>query len=246
MIKTVLVEDEPHSLERLREVLQGAPDLDIVGEATDGLSAIELINELQPELVFLDIHMPGCNGFEVLSRLSCRPMVVFVTAFDQFALKAFEASAVDYLLKPSSRERILQSVARVLERKKPVDAHLLDALRSALGKPQYLRRFLVKIGEEILVVPERDVLCFQAEDKYVNLVTEGRTFVTDFTLKDLEQRLDPECFARIHKSTIVALSRVKKLTRWFQGSLVVILDDHAGTRLSVGRNYVESFRLRLG
>jgi DNA-binding LytR/AlgR family response regulator len=246
VIRTLIAEDEPHSLERLRGILTTRPDLEIVGEATDGPSAVALIEALKPELLFLDIHMPGCDGFEVLARIAHRPMVVFVTAYDEYALKAFDANAVDYLLKPSSRERILEAVDRVLARRKTLDGNLVETLKAALGPQSHLRRFLVKVGDEILVIPEAEVLCFQAEDKYVNLQTEGRSFITDFTLKELEQRLDPERFVRIHKSTIIALQRVSRISKWFQGEQIVVLDDKAGTRLKVGRSYVESFRARMG
>ncbi|MDP2876176.1 MAG: LytTR family DNA-binding domain-containing protein [Holophaga sp.] len=246
MIRTVLAEDEPHSLERLRGVLAARPDLEIVGEATDGPSAAALVEALHPDLLFLDIHMPGCDGFEVLSRLEHRPMVVFVTAYDEYALKAFDANAVDYLLKPSSRKRIFEAVDRALARRKTMDGHLFETLKAALAPQSHLRRFLVKVGDEILVIPEAEVLCFQAEDKYVNLLTEGRSFITDFTLKELEQRLDPERFVRIHKSTIIALHRVSRISKWFQGEQIVVLDDKVGTRLKVGRSYVENFRNRMG
>lgn len=246
MIRTLIAEDEPHSLERLRAVLATRGDLEIVGVAQDGLSAVALVDALKPELLFLDIHMPGCDGFEVLARVAHRPLVVFVTAYDDYALKAFDANAVDYLLKPSSRERILEAVDRVMARRRVLDGNLIETLKAALHPQSYLRRFLVKVGDEILVIPEADVLCFQAEDKYVNLVTEGRSFITDFTLKELEQRLDPERFARIHKSTIIALRRISRISKWFQGEQIVVLDDKAGTRLKVGRAYVEGFRTRLG
>lgn len=246
MIRTLLAEDEPHSLERLRNVLAARADLEIVGEATDGPMAVALVDALRPELLFLDIHMPGCDGFEVLGRIAHHPMVVFITAYDEYALKAFDANAVDYLLKPSSKERILEAVDRVVARRKPLDVNLVATLKAALGSQTYLRRFLVKVGDEILVIPEADVLSFQAEDKYVNLQTEGRRFITDFTLKDLEQRLDPERFVRIHKSTIIALSRVSRIAKWFQGEQIVVLDDKAATRLKVGRTYAEAFRMRMG
>ena len=245
-IRALIAEDEPHSLERLRGVLATRTDLEIVGEATDGPSAVVLIDALKPDLLFLDIHMPGCDGFEVLARIAHRPLVVFVTAYDEFALKAFDANAVDYLLKPSSRERILEAVDRVVARGKTLEGNLVETLKAALSPQTYLRRFLVKVGDEILVIPEADVLCFQAEDKYVNLQTDGRSFITDFTLKDLEQRLDPARFVRIHKSTIIALHRVSRISKWFQGEQVVVLDDKAGTRLKVGRSYVENFRVRMG
>lgn len=246
MIRTLLAEDEPHSMERLRGVLADCPELELVGEAKDGLGAVALVDALKPDLVFLDVQMPGCDGFEVLARIQHRPMVVFVTAFDAFALRAFEAGAVDYLLKPSSRERILETVKRVLQRHQPMDAATAVKLKAAAVPSARLQRFLVKVGDEVLVVPDQDVLAFQAEDKYVNLLTEGRVFITDYTLKDLEQRLDPERFVRIHKSTIVALPRIKKIAKWFQGEQVVVLDDRAETRLRVGRTYAEVFRERMG
>lgn len=245
MIKVVIAEDEPHSLERLRSVLAARPDLEIVGEAGDGLSAVACIDALKPDLLFLDIHMPGCDGFEVLSRIAHRPLVVFVTAYDEHALRAFDANAVDYLLKPSSRERILEAVDRVVARRTMLDGRLVETLKAALGPPSFLRRFLVKVGDEVLVIPESEVVAFQAEDKYVNLLTDGRSFITDFTLKELEQRLDPARFARIHKGAIIALDRVSRISKWFQGEQVVVLNDRAGTRLKVGRSYAEDFRARM-
>lgn len=244
-IKTVIVEDERHSLERLRDVLSGFDQLEISGEATDGLGAVEVIDRVKPELVFLDIQMPGGNGFEVLARISVRPMVIFVTAYDQYALKAFEENAVDYILKPSSRERIAAAVERVVSRHRLVDSQLLETLREALSKRRFIQRFVVKAGDEILIIPESDVFYFKAEDKYVFVCTDGKEFIIDLTLKELELRLDPDIFCRIHKSSIVSLNKIKRITRWFHGEHIIELNDRNCTRLKLGRNFHRSFTEKL-
>jgi DNA-binding LytR/AlgR family response regulator len=244
-IKTVIVEDERHSLERLRDVLSSFEGLEIAGEATDGLTAVKTIDKIRPDLVFLDIQMPGCSGFEVLARISIRPMVIFVTAYDQYALKAFDENAVDYILKPSSRERIAAAVERALARHQLMDSQLLEALREALFKRQYLQRFLVKVGDEMLIIPESEVFYFKAEGKYVFLRTDAKEFIIDMTLKELEQRLDPDLFCRVHKSHIVSLSKIKKISKWFHGEQLIEVSDRNSTRLRLGRNFQAKFREKL-
>lgn len=243
--RTLLVEDERHSLERLKDVLSTHPELEVVGEASNGPSAIALIDQLKPDLIFLDIQMPGCTGFEVLSRIQHRPMVIFMTAYEQFALKAFDENAVDYVLKPSSRERITQAVEKALQRQRPLDAQLLALLQGATQRRTYLKRFMVRTGDDLVILPEEDVLWIRAEDKYVFLSTADREYLTDFTLKELEQSLDPEVFIRIHKSHMVAIRAIRKVSRWLQGEYTVELSDPAGTKLKLGRAYQEAFRLKL-
>ncbi len=242
---TVLVEDEPHSLERLKKLLREFDELQIVGEATDGLKAIEVIDELKPDLVLLDIQMPGANGFEVLEKITCRPMVIFVTAYDDYAIKAFENNAVDYLLKPTSSDRVGKAVRRVLQRGQSIDPGLIATLQSAVARGNYLTRFSVNHGDEILIIPADEVHFFQAKDKCVFLATADRNFVFEMTLKELEQSLDPDTFCRIHKSHIVALGKVHKLKRWFNNDLIVQVADGKKTELRVGRGYREELMRRL-
>ncbi|MBN1826640.1 MAG: response regulator transcription factor [Candidatus Eisenbacteria bacterium] len=244
-IRTLLVEDELHSLERLKTLLAERTEIELVGEAMDGLQAITLIDERKPELVFLDIQMPGATGFEVLERIAHKPMVIFMTAYDEYAIKAFEANALDYILKPSSVGRVAEAVARALERRRIVDTRFLASLREAVEREPYLKRFAVNRADEILLITEADVYCFKAEEKCVLLCTEDEEHFIDMTLKELESRLDPAVFCRIHKSHIVSLEKVKKIQRWFHGDLVVQLEDAKKSTLKVGRSYREELRRRL-
>lgn len=246
ILRTVMVEDEPHARARLRDLLANFPEVTVAGEAGDGEQAVSLIERLRPDLVLLDIEMPGLSGLEVLRRLDHRPLVIFITAYDQYAVQAFEANAVDYLLKPFTGERLGQALERVRQRNRFIDADLLEELQRRLRPREYLHHFAVKCGEEILLVPEDEVFFFLAEDKYVFLHTAGRRFFYDATLKELENRLDPERFLRIHKSAIVAVGKVRKLKRSLMGDYQTVLGDDKATILRVGRSFLAAAKSRLG
>ncbi len=246
ILRIVIVEDEPHARERLRDLLAVINGVEVIGEAGDGARAVEVIDRLQPDLVLLDIEMPGFSGLEVLQRLRHRPWVIFTTAYDQYAVPAFEANAVDYLLKPFTAERLGQALERVRQRGRFINENLLEELQRRLQPRQYLHHFVVKHEEEILLVPEDDVFFFLAEDKYVFLYTAKRRFFYDATLKELESRLDPERFLRIHKSTIVAVKQVQKLKRSLVGDFQVVFGDDKATTLRVGRSFLAAVRSHLG
>jgi len=236
-VRSVIVEDEPHSLERLKTLLRGFPQIEIVGEAMDGDAAVEVINDRKPELVFLDIHLPGASGFEVLSRIAHHPGVIFVTAYDQYAIEAFEANALDYIMKPLSEERLGKAIERATQSGRGLDQTTMEILKDIARQKQYACRFAVKLQDEILLIPRSDVYFFQAEDKYVFLHTRDRKFFYDATLKKLEEMLDPNLFCRVHKSTIVALDHIGKLKKSFLGEYVIELTDRPPTRLKVSRTY---------
>jgi DNA-binding LytR/AlgR family response regulator len=244
-INTLIAEDEQHSLERLRGLLQEFEELRLIGTAADGISAIKKIDDLKPDLVFLDIQMPGANGFEVLDRASHRPMVIFVTAYDKYAIKAFEENAVDYILKPSSKERIAAAVERAIRRSQRIDAQLLESLKNALKEKKYMKRFAVKQGDEILIIPETDVFYFQAESKYIFLYTFNRRYFFEMTLKELDKSLDPALFCRVHKSTIVSLEKVRKLKKWFKSEYIIQLNDEKKSKIKVSRNFTSVLKQRL-
>jgi DNA-binding LytR/AlgR family response regulator len=246
-IKAFIAEDEPLSAERLKDLLDKFPDISVIGEAGDGISAVKQINRLKPGLLFLDIHMPGASGFEVLEQIDYRPrpLVIFITAFDQYALKAFEENAVDYILKPLSLERLEKSVNRVIQRNAVIDERMLERLRLAMGMQDYMKRFTVSRGDEIIIIPEHRVYYFKAEDKYTFLYTDKDRFFFDLTLKELEQCLDPHCFCRIHKSTIVALEKIVKIKKWFKRDVLLQLDDPQRTSLKVSRIYKPGLMKRL-
>lgn len=243
-IRSIIVEDEPHSIERLKYLLKDLKNIQIVGEAQDGKTAIDLINNLKPELIFLDIQLPGTSGFGVLEKTSYPVMVIFVTSYDQYAIKAFEENAVDYILKPTSKERLKKAVERVINLNKRLDENTIEVLKSMFEKSSYMTRFAVKLGDEILIIPQEDVYYFNAEDKYVFLHTYDRKFFYDATLKELEDILDPEIFCRIHKSYIVSINKIKKLKKQFLSEYSAVLDDNK-TILKIGRNYLPKLRKNL-
>ncbi len=244
-IKTFIAEDEPNSMERLKELLQDFPELSVEGEAADGLQAIKSINRQKPDLVFLDIRMPGATGFEVLEKIEANPMVIFVTAYDEYAIKAFEENAVDYILKPTSKERLSKAVKRVLDLNFRLDHMDLLRLKQSLKKDSYLHRFVVKKGDEIRIFPEEDVCYFKAQDKYVFLHTADKQYFYDLPLKELEEKLDPDRFCRIHRSHIVSLDKIKKIKKWFHSEYIVELKDDARTTLKVSRNYKSALQEKL-
>lgn len=245
IIKTLIAEDEEHSLERLRDLLRDFEVIRVIDTASDGISAIEKIDRWKPDLVFLDIQMPGANGFGVLEKISHQPMVIFVTAYDEFAIRAFEKNAVDYILKPSSKERIAAAINRVLQRSSKINRQLLDTLKNALEQKKYIKRFAVKKDDEILIIPEEDVFYFQAESKYIFLYTFNRRYFFEMTLKDLEKSLDPARFCRIHKSTIVSLEKINRLKKWFKSEYIIQLNDENESKLKISRHFMPVLKQKL-
>ena len=241
-LSVLVVDDEPMARERLRALLDDAPEVKIVGECASGRTAVKAIQEKRPDLVFLDVQMPGLDGFGVVEQIGAgrMPAIVFVTAFDQYALKAFEIHALDYLLKPFDRERFEATLARAREAIRlrsagSGDQGMAALLESLAARRRYAERLLVKCGgkERLLPVPEVD--WFEAAGNYVKIHTGGERLLLRETMANLELRLDPEQFARIHRSTIVNLRRVKELEPWFHGDYVVRLVD--GQKLTLSRSY---------
>jgi two-component system, LytTR family, response regulator len=217
-IRTLLVDDEPLALERLKLFLADQPDIEIVGACGDGLQALDAIARLEPQLLFLDIQMPELDGFEVLEALDPEhlPVVIFATAFDQFAIQAFEARALDYLLKPFSKARLLESVARAKEALEARQAHRkLDQMEALLKdleiRKQRCTRFVVQHNDRALVIPAREVDAIEAEANYMWLYRGKETFALRGTMASLENRLDPAMFLRVHRSWILNVPLVKEL-----------------------------------
>ena len=244
-IRVFIAEDEPHSLDRLRSLLEEYSDFTIVGEAQDGIEAIKKIDRLKPDLLFLDIQIPGATGFQVLEKIKVDPMVVFVTAYDRYAIRAFEENAIDYILKPFSPQRFSKAVKKIVEKNYRLSQSDVDRLKLSLKEPDYLRRFVVKLGDEIRILPEADVYFFKADNKYVFLHTKDKHYFFDLSLKDLEQNLDPDKFCRIHKSFIVSIDKIKKLKRWFHGEFLVEMKDATESTLKVSRGYKNRLQAKL-
>ncbi len=243
-LRTVVIEDEVPSRERLKSLLVEISEIELIGEAENGSDGVRLIDTLRPDLAFLDIQLPEFTSFEILNRIRHQPAVIFITAYDAYAIRAFEANAVDYLLKPTSKERLLQAVERVRQRTLPQqDIHVI--LQSILRSRQFRRRFTVKVGSEILFVATEDIYWFHADDKYVFLHTAGDEFFLEETLKNLETSLDPEVFLRIHKSVIVHMGKIRRVKRTFLGQYQVQMNDAQRTVFEIGRTYLPKVKERL-
>jgi two-component system, LytTR family, response regulator len=242
MIRVLLVDDEEPARDRLRQLLRPFAEVEVVGTAADAEEAMESIQALQPDLVFLDIQMPGCSGLELAASLPApRPQIVFCTAFDQYAVDAFELHAVDYLLKPVSRVRLAKSLERVRGQAAYVsDAFLQQAGQAGVPVPV---RFLAKRGSRFRVVPQSDVLFFSFADGQTKLHSTGRDYWMQPSLSDLEKRLDPRVFFRISRAAIVSLDAVQEVLPLIGGHGQVVLKG--GARLEVSRRRLKELIARL-
>ena len=258
-LRAVIVDDEPAARRGVRLLLDREGGVDVVGEAATGLEAVELIRREKPDLAFLDVQMPGADGFEALAELDAAtvPAVIFVTAYDEHALRAVEVSAVDYLLKPFDDARFFAALRRAREeiRRRQADqvndrlTQLLDYLRhtrgpaSAAPEDKSGDRILVKSSGEIFFLKADEIDWIEAEGDYMKFHVAGRSHLMRETMARLEARLDPKRFIRIHRSTIVNIDRLRKLSPSFAGEYAVILQD--GTKLKLSRGYHERIAVLL-
>lgn len=260
-LEALIVDDEPLARERLRELLDDRRDVTVVGEAEDGLVAAELIRDEQPDLVFLDVQMPGMSGIDVVEKVGREemPETIFVTAYDQYAIKAFDLAAIDYLLKPFDDERFEEALARARERivdheadtisrrlvtlLQERDAELLQEISSA-DDGSYLERIAVQGRGKVRIVSVEDISHITADGSYAELHTAEDTYVIRERMKTLASRLDPRHFVRVHRSVIVRLDEVEMILRGGGGDYGVRLRD--GTTLSVSRGRIDELQDRLG
>jgi len=233
VIKVLIADDEAPARALLREMLSDEPDVEIVGEAATGLEAVKAAAELKPQAVFLDIEMPKLDGFEVLELLDPSIAVVFVTAYDSHAVRAFEVHAVDYVLKPYRTERLREALSRARDRVRDRPDPALLA-RAARPTGEHARRVVVRDGAHVRVIPVERLDYAQAQDDYVALRTEGKTYLKTQTLASLETSLDPSAFVRVHRSFLVRLDRIRSLEPYGKNDHVAVLAD--GTRVPVSRD----------
>jgi DNA-binding LytR/AlgR family response regulator len=248
MIRTLVVDDEKLARDRLLSFLRGINDVEVVGQAKDGVDAVRLIEESAPDLVFLDVQMPGLDGFGVLKAVTKTPEVIFATAYDEYAIQAFEVHAADYLLKPISRARLEESVRRVRQRLAgPAPTTQLQDLLQLLEARQrrYLGQVPVHRGRQILVLPTDQILWFEVEYRLVYAHVDGDRYMTNFTLKELEERLDPEVFFRAHKSRLVNLQHVRAIVPWFGGRFKLVMRDQKGSEVELSRAQARELRARM-
>jgi two-component system LytT family response regulator len=235
MIKAIIIEDEKLARNLILEYLRDYSDIQVTGEYENGFSGLKAINELKPDLVFLDIQMPKLNGFEMLEVLDHKPVIIFTTAFDQYAIKAFEFNAADYLLKPYSQERFSEALKKARERLISGDVNITDKLINHIDKQkEIINRIVVRSRSNIHVIPVDKISYIKAEDDYVMLYTLDGKFLKQKTMKYYEDHLPPEDFVRIHRSYITRLSEISQMQLYEKDSYIVILKD--GTKLPVSKS----------
>jgi two-component system LytT family response regulator len=244
--RALIVDDEPLARQRIRQMLQGEADVEVLQECANGIEAVEAIEKLSPNLIFLDIQMPELDGFGVLEAVGPEhmPATIFITAYDQYAVHAFEVNAVDYLLKPFDKERFQKTLQRIRDVKtnpsEQADEKRMEDLLTEVRKDQpYLERILVRVGDRQALVKVSQVQWVEAEDNYVRLHVEGGSHLLRQTMNAMSGKLDPHQFRRIHRSAIVNLDFIKELQPWSSGDYLVVMRD--GTRLTLSRTYRPQF-----
>ncbi len=232
-LKVILIEDEELARDLLKSYLKGHPKIELIAECENGFEGVQKINELNPDLVFLDIQMPKITGFEMLELLDNKPEVIFTTAYDQFALKAFDYNAVDYLLKPFSKDRLLAAIDKVIERglKQETSSDKLEKI-SELRVEEHLDRVVVKDRHKINIIPSEKIRYIESMDDYVLIYTKEARFMKQKTMKFFEANLDPQNFIRIHRSYIVQVDNIAEIQQYEKESYVVILKDKSKLKVS--------------
>ncbi len=248
MIRAIIVEDEQPAARRLADFLEKIPDVQVLEIVDSGQAAAGLIERLQPEAVFLDIHLSDMSGIDMLPLLEHRPAVIFTTAYDEYAVQAFRLNAVDYLLKPYSEERLAEAVERLRERLKsenPAD-QIKELLKTWQPQQSYLRRIPSKVGDKIYILSDDEVVYFAVENKLVFAHLVNKKYIINYTLEELQARLDPEKFFRIHRSTIVNLNYVQAIESWFGGGYKMTVRDQKRSELVISRAAGRELRQKLG
>lgn len=253
-MRAFLVDDEALALKRLERMLAATKRVQIVGMSTDPVEAVPAILEAKPDVLFLDIEMPGMTGFEMLAHLQPQPWVVFTTAYDRYALEAFGVNSVDYLLKPieaAHLDRALDKIERLraTAATPPGMAELIERLTAAakaVRSPAYPDRIASKVGERIEFIDLEQVTHFFASDKLTFAATAAKNYAVDYTIQELEQKLDPARFVRIHRARLVNVAHVQELHSWFGGKMMLRLKDAKHTELTVSRDRLKALKERLG
>jgi two-component system response regulator LytT len=254
-LRVLVVDDEQLAREELCYQLEQAGEIDIVGQAGNGIEALSAVDRLEPDLVFLDIQMPGLGGFEVARRLSDRgedmPALVFVTAYDQHAIEAFEVNAVDYLLKPVEAARLEQALQRARRRVDaervgpvgPLNDQLERIVKMMAGRQVRREQVALKVGERFMLVQAEEIIYASLADESINIVTGQVAGTSNYrTLDDLQARLDPEVFWRVHRSHLVNINKIKEIVPWFSRNYILRMKDPKGTEIPVSRAQTKRLR----
>lgn len=250
-IRVLIIDDEPLAREKIREFLQDDPAIEVVGECANGREAIAALKKSAPDLLFLDIQMPEMGGFETLEAMRAErmPLVIFVTAYDQYAVRAFEFHALDYLLKPFDRERFDAALARAKAQLQPgdngdLDQRILSLLEDLKAGAKHLERLVIKTGGRVFFLSVEEINWIEAEGNYVRVHTDKGSYLLRDTISSMEEQLDPKKFLRIHRSAVVKIDRIQELQPWFHGEYRVILQG--GVELMLSRKYRDRLQEALG
>lgn len=243
-IQCIVIDDEKLARDLLNEFLDSYPEVEVIAQAAKGTEAVKLINEKEPDLIFLDVQMPGMDGFEVLEKIDHMPYVIFTTAYDQYAIKAFDNNAVDYILKPLDEERFKLAIKRALDRINH-DQNNLDQLLTNIKKKDeaYSSHLFVQKSEKLLNIPVNDIMHLEASGDYTVLTTPKDQFLSSSGIGKLEEKLNPEVFIRIHRSTIINLNYLKEIEKHFNGGLIVKMEN--GKTFPVSRTYAKLIRKKV-
>jgi two-component system response regulator LytT len=249
-IESILVDDEPLAREELLFLLEANPDIRVVGQAKNGLEALELVKKTRPQLMFLDIQMPGLDGLQTIDRLIAKkislPKIIFVTAYDHYALKAFDLNAVDYVLKPIDKHRLDKAISKAKQQINN-SAYMEDQFKNLLnmvqGQPEQRFKLLVKSGNRMLLIDSADMIFANVEDGVISVVTNDLVGTSNYrTLEDLQANLDPNVFWRVHRAYIVNINKIKEVIPWFNRSLQLKMTDKKETEIPVSRTQTKKLR----
>ncbi len=244
--KTIIVDDEPLARLRLKTLISGYPEkFEVIGEAENGEEAIEKINQQHPDFIFLDIQMPEINGFDVLKKLDYLPKIIFCTAFDEFALQAFDTNCIDYLVKPLTKERFAKTIEKIDQFNDVESTINIENLIEQFNR-EYKKNdatsIPVKVGDKVIFIRLDEVSYFQADEKYVSVVTKhAKSYTLDSSLKRLQEKL-PDYFVRVHKSYLINKNLLKEIRKHFNNRFVLILEDYNQSKLTSGRSYYNKIK----
>ena len=244
MYKVILIDDEPLARQLLKTLLQPYDQVEVVSECSDGFEGFKAIQEHAPDLIFLDIQMPRLNGFEMLELLDKRPSVIFTTAFDEYAVKAFEAHAVDYLLKPIIKDRFEKAMQKWLQQATGKEMPHVSALLENNIYEGYQHRIVVKDNGLIRIIPAQDIYYIEASDDYIKIVTKDGSYLKKSTLSHVEQTLDPQQFVRVHRSYLVPVTQLMRIEPYEKESHIALL--HCGAKVTVSKSGMAKLKTLLG
>lgn len=249
-IESILVDDEPLAREELAFLLESHPDVKVVGQAKNGLEAVEMVRRTKPQLMFLDIQMPGLDGLQTIDRLISKkiplPKIIFVTAYDDYALKAFDLSAVDYVLKPIDKQRLDKAIGKAkqqINNRAFMEDQFKNLLSLMQGQPEQRFKLLVKSGNRMLLIDSSDIILANVEDGVISVVTGDLVGTCNYrTLEELQANLDPKVFWRVHRAYVVNINKIKEVIPWFNRSLQLKMTDKKETVVPVSRTQTKKLR----